>query len=96
MQNTEMRWPVFRRVARREKLTELMLDRLGIEPLSLARLDQGEAFQVVSRTCFECTKAHECRHWLAHADITETPPRFCPNLDTLQRCRKTDEPETPN
>lgn len=88
MADNEYDWPIFKRVGRRERRTELMMRRLGIDPLVLARLDNGEAVVRVQRTCFECKNGEACRRWLEENEQPIAQPEFCPNLEILRSCQR--------
>lgn len=86
MQDNICRWPVCRQVAQRERRTEHMMERLGVDAGALVRMRQGETFADVRRKCFECSYSRECRIWLDNNGVSDGEPQFCPNFKTFLEC----------
>lgn len=82
----EPQWPMFHRVWRRADLTDRMIGELGVDPISAARLDRGDAYQAACAICLTCPAARDCRNWLDAAEQLPLPPDFCPNKQFFERC----------
>lgn len=83
-----MNWPMYRRVERQAVRMHEMMDRLGIDPLDFARLQQGEIYAEARARCLFCAAADECLRWLESASPAEETPAFCPNRQLFDACRK--------
>jgi hypothetical protein len=86
MINPAPRWPMFRKVWRREKLIERMIGEMGIDQVVAARLDRGDAYSEASAKCLACSAQSECRSWLEASDGLPLPPDICPNDEFFKRC----------
>jgi hypothetical protein len=65
-----------------------MIDRLGLDPVMLARGRLGHNLRSALRTCQSCSAEDVCRDWLVRAPHTlERAPRFCPNAERFARVR---------
>ena len=91
MSDKNSRWPICRQVEQRERRTERMIERLGVEPAALVRLRQGDVYADVRQACFECRNSDRCRLWLEMVDPQTSEPDFCPNLKTFVDCRRLDQ-----
>ena len=65
-----------------------MVDRIGADPVALARLDQGRAYEQARSACLFCRKTDACLRWLDARSETDRIPEFCPNLELLMALRK--------
>jgi len=87
MSDNALRWPISRRVERRARRMEQMIDRLDVDRVKLVRLRRGETYAEIMRTCFQCQKNEQCRDWLSgNRSVSEA--EFCPNLPVLLACRR--------
>lgn len=78
-----MDWPMFRRVERQATRLHEMIDRLGIDPVALVRLNNGEAYHEARAACLFCHKTDACLAWL-DGTMQADQPGFCPNLELLK------------
>jgi hypothetical protein len=83
-----MPWPMFERVERQEVTLHDMMERLGVDPTRLARLDSGEVYARVRSICLFCPASTACHQWLGSGGNEPASPNFCPNLATLLACRR--------
>lgn len=82
------KWPVTHHVENRARRLNDVIARVGIDPVQLARLDQGEAYLEARKICIECHHAVTCLKWLETPRENSEPPHFCPNFplfDHLER-----------
>jgi hypothetical protein len=79
-------WPRFDRVRRKQELMDRMMHRLGVDPLTAVRIDDGRAFVSARARCRDCTHESECRVWLDRPHAAPLPPDFCPNGDFFEEC----------
>ena len=84
-----MDWSMHRRVEHQASRMDEMMDRLGVDPIALIRLRQGEAYAEARTQCLFCTASGTCRRWLEEPMQPDAPPDFCPNLPIFQACTKT-------
>lgn len=85
------RRPIAHRVWRRMAVAEKVIDRLGLDRLALARLENGSALAEVMRNCIDCSSVDQCRAWLA-ADANAVPPPNCPNRHLFEACLNAGDP----
>jgi hypothetical protein len=76
-------WPVTDHVENRARRLNAMIAMVGIDPVQLARLRNGEAYLDARKACIDCHRAVECRAWLDAASDRSGPPNFCPNFAVL-------------
>ncbi|HRN87876.1 DUF6455 family protein [Hyphomicrobium sp.] len=84
-----MEWPLCRLVERRANRMSVVMDRLGVDALTLARRDGGRAYAEARTTCLHCPYAQDCLNWLDEEPPSSGRPVFCPNLELFESCRKT-------
>lgn len=80
------RWPMLHQVEGRAIRTQQMIERLGVDPLQLVRLERGQAYCRVHEICLQCCSADACKTWLQSRDPEPAQPDFCPNLKLLLSC----------
>jgi hypothetical protein len=85
-----MDWPMFRRVERQATRLKDMMDRLDVDPVALARLKRGQAYQEAQAACLFCRQADRCLAWLDFDTAAEPNPEFCPNASVLMTCKRKD------
>ena len=62
-----------------------MMEKLEVDPVSLARENDGFAMRQVFTRCVTCASPDECQHWLDGEPGTRSPAAFCPNHERLMR-----------
>jgi hypothetical protein len=65
-----------------------MVDRLGIDPVDLARDCLGYRLSTAVRRCQACDAGATCRAWLDRTTTAENAPAFCPNADIFAFARR--------
>jgi hypothetical protein len=75
------------RVFSQAELMDRMIERVGINPAVVARLDRGMTWYAARTRCIECCHARECRAWVDDGRPSAAPPDFCPNAALFQSCR---------
>ena len=83
-----MEWPLCRLVERRANRMTVVMDKLGVDALTLARRDGGCAYALARTTCLQCPYAQDCLNWLDADPPSSERPVFCPNLKLFESCRK--------
>jgi hypothetical protein len=79
-------WPMFSRIFHQVELMDRMMELVGVNSGSAARIDEGIAWYEARTNCISCSHEHECRNWLECSEGFPMPPNFCPNVEFLQRC----------
>ena len=87
MRQPMQNWSQFRHVGRQTQHLGEVMDRLGTDALSAARLANGDAFATAQRNCLQCRHERQCRYWLDASIVLEGPPVFCPNAGFFTACR---------
>ena len=80
-------WPVTHHVENRARRLNDVVARVGIDPVQLVRLRQGEAYLEARKICIECHNAITCLKWLETPSETG-PPDFCPNFPLFDRLKR--------
>lgn len=83
-----MSMPMFHRVERRARRMHDMMERLGVDPGKLVRLQGGDAYSEARLRCLRCAAGDECLRWLAAPTSAESLPEFCPNLTLFRTCAR--------
>jgi hypothetical protein len=73
-------WPMHRRVERRAVRMHEMMQRLKVDPATLARLRRGNAYAEARARCLSCRASEACLRWLDAPSSGGGRPEFCPNL----------------
>ncbi|WP_146055910.1 DUF6455 family protein [Bosea psychrotolerans] len=73
------------RVARRARLMDAMMARIGVDP-GLAAL-RGRAFAAAGRRCLWCAASQQCERWLEETRSAAHGPSFCPNTPFFEDIR---------
>ncbi len=81
--NWPANWPITRHIECRAQQLDQMVERLDVDPLRLARLQQGDTYAHARRVCIECHHAVDCVAWLARLPDEAERPGFCPNFPLL-------------
>lgn len=84
VQPGERRWPKSEKVWRQFTLLDLVMERMGADPLAAARKDGGTMLANARGTCLGCLLHRECRDLL---EAMVDPAGFCPNADFFAQCR---------
>jgi hypothetical protein len=79
--------PMLERVFAQAELMDRMIERVGVNPAVVARLDRGMTWYAARTRCIECAHARECRAWVDGSEPTAAPPEFCPNAALFASCR---------
>jgi hypothetical protein len=82
--------PMLKRVLEQAELMDRMMDALGINPATAARIDRGSAWYEARSRCIACTRDTGCRRWLSglQGEISSSPPAFCANADFFRLARQ--------
>lgn len=84
-----MDMPMVRRVERLAVRMQQMMDRVGADAATLARLRAGDAFLEARTACLHCGTSDRCLRWLDAAPRrTAERPHFCPNIGLFEACRR--------
>lgn len=75
-----MAGPIYRQVERQARRMHDMMDRLDVDAVKLARMDEGRAYAQARTRCFNCRETDKCLEWLDAAETPKERPDFCPNL----------------
>ena len=78
--------PMLDRIFRQAELMDCVMQRLGIDPATAARLDRGTAWYEARTRCIACCDERQCRAWLASADPPTALPSSCANGEFFRRC----------
>jgi hypothetical protein len=82
------RWPLFRRVLRRQRLMDVMMTASGVDVLAVMRVDAGRAFLEASSKCCDCHNERKCRDWIQSGEPGRDAPEFCPNSELFRTCKR--------
>jgi len=82
-------WPMFNRIFHQAELMDRMMELVGVNPGSAARIDRGVVWYEARTNCIACAHEHECRNWLECSEGLPVPPDFCPNVEFFQQCAET-------
>ena len=70
--------PMLDHVLAQADLMDRMIDRVGVNPAVVARLDRGMTWYAARTRCIECSHSRECRAWVAGTKEGNTHTNFCP------------------
>jgi hypothetical protein len=76
-----------RRVERQAVRMHEIMERLGVDPVALARLQQGQCYAEARARCLFCKSADTCLRWLESEATSPDVPDFCPNLPLFEASR---------
>jgi hypothetical protein len=79
--------PMLDHVLAQADLMDRMIERVGVNPAVIARLDRGMTWYAARTRCIECTHVRECRAWVDGSAPGTAPPDFCPNAKLFQSCK---------
>lgn len=79
--------PMLDRVLSQAELMDRMIERVGVNPAVVARLDHGTAWYAARTRCIECRHVRECRAWVDGSTPGTPPPDFCPNAALFRACQ---------
>jgi hypothetical protein len=82
-----MAWPMTRRVERQATRMHEIMERLQVDVLALARLEEGRVYAQARARCISCGTADRCLRWL-DGNPTADRPVFCPNLRLFEQYGK--------
>ncbi len=75
-------WPMYRRVERRARRLERVMERAEVDVHALVLDRLGATYAEAFRACLSCGETARCRAWVDHDD--GAPASFCPNWPLLQ------------
>ena len=83
--------PMFDRVFRQAELMDRMMERVGVNAATAARVDKGMAWYEARTKCIACCSERQCRDWLARseAQVFSEAPEFCHNAEFFRQCTTT-------
>ena len=79
--------PMLDHVLAQADLMDRMIERVGVNPAVVARLDRGMTWYAARTRCVECNHSRECRAWVNGSAPGTSPPGFCPNAALFQSCQ---------
>lgn len=79
--------PMLDHVLAQADLMDRMIDRVGVNPAVVARLDRGMTWYAARTRCIECSHSRECRAWVDGTAAGTAPPDFCPNGRLFESCQ---------
>jgi hypothetical protein len=79
---------MFRRVERQALRMHATMERLGVDPVALARFRQGDAYAEARALCLFCAASERCLRWLDDPTQASTRPEFCPSLLLFEACKR--------
>jgi len=78
--------PMLERIFRQADLMDRVMERIGVDPSTAARLDRGMAWYQARSRCIACCTECQCRACVERPDPLPGPPPSCPNGDFFRRC----------
>ena len=79
--------PMLKRVMQQAELMDRMMQRLGVDLATAARLENGMAWYEARSKCIACPSERQCQDWLrAGVEPPTEPPDFCHNSAFFRRC----------
>ena len=80
--------PMLNRVLQQAELMDRMMEHLGVNAATAARLDKGTAFYEARTRCIACHCERQCQNWLRRPPVEPSmePPEFCHNSAFFRRC----------
>jgi len=95
MRKTPRRWPLLRQAFRQAELMDKMMRAVGVDEVSAARLDHGEAIAKAREACLKCNSHCRCLQFLDNLDHTASAPEFCLNTKFFEQCAASKDKEDP-
>jgi hypothetical protein len=65
-----------------------MMERLNVDPRTLANLRRGDTYAEARTTCLFCGVSEKCLRWLDDPAQSDKRPTFCPNLTLFEACKR--------
>lgn len=87
MRSGERHWPQSEKVWRQFALMDLMMARIGVDQLAVARKYGGAALANAHKTCLGCPFHRRCRGWLEEEGDVAELTGFCPNAGFFRKGR---------
>jgi Family of unknown function (DUF6455) len=80
--------PMLNRILQQAELMDFMMERLGIDPVVAARLENGMAWYDARSQCIACHSERQCQEWVKRAPTEPSigPPDFCHNTAFFRCC----------
>ena len=90
--------PMLNRVLQQAELMDRMMERLRIDPVVAARLENGMAWYEARSQCIACHSERQCQEWLKRAPTEPSiePPDFCHNTSFFRGCPASDRRPSPS
>jgi hypothetical protein len=88
----EQHWPQTKRVWRQFAVLDLVMERMGVDPVLAARKSGGAALANARNTCLTCPFHRKCRRWLDGGSDLSDLAGFCPNAGFFRDCSRTGRP----
>jgi hypothetical protein len=80
--------PMLNRVLQQAELMDRMMERLGVDPATGVRLENGMAWYEARTRCIACHSERQCQDWLKRpVEPRMGAPDFCHNSAFFRRCR---------
>lgn len=84
-------WPQTDRVWRQFARLDLVLERLGVDPVDAARKSRGAAMAQARNVCLACILHRECGERLEDGADARAILGFCPNAAFFRECRRRED-----
>jgi hypothetical protein len=80
--------PTLNLVLQQAELMDSIMELLGVDTATAARLDMGTAWYEARTRCIACHSEWQCQDWLRHPPVKPSmePPDFCHNSAFFRRC----------
>lgn len=78
-------WPQTRRIWRQFAQMDLMMARMGVDPLLAIRESSGSSMAQARDICLNCKLQRECLSWLDQPNDPAHDTGFCPNEEFFRR-----------
>ncbi|MGE0850972.1 MAG: DUF6455 family protein [Hyphomicrobiaceae bacterium] len=84
------RRPMLERVFAQADLMDRVMERVGVDAPTAARLDRGMTWYEARSRCIACPYDRQCREWVAPtADAApRSAPLYCENADFFDVCKQ--------
>jgi hypothetical protein len=82
--------PMLNRILRQAELMDRMIECVGVDPATAARLDKGMALYEARSRCIACCSEQKCREWLERTPTgaASEPPEMCHNAEFFRSCKQ--------
>lgn len=90
MRSHPKNWSQSEIVWRQFALMDLVMERVGADPLVAARKRGGSALADARKTCLACPVHRQCRDWLERGGDLARHAELCPNAGFFRECGQGD------